>query len=61
MIPNGPELVIILVVVLILFGPSKLPELGKAVGKTMRSIRDGVEGKTHDADDAEDEDTAAGE
>ncbi len=49
------ELVIVLVIVLILFGPKRLPQLGKTIGKTVRSIRDGVEGKLEDgdADDAE--------
>ncbi len=34
-----PELLIILAVVLIIFGPRKLPELGKAIGQTMRELR----------------------
>ena len=33
------HLVLILVVVLIIFGPGKLPEVGKAVGKTVREFR----------------------
>jgi sec-independent protein translocase protein TatA len=33
------ELVIILVIVLVLFGPKKLPEIGKALGSTMRELR----------------------
>lgn len=45
------ELVIVLVIVLILFGPKRLPQLGKTLGKTMRSIRDGVEGKLDSAED----------
>lgn len=47
------ELVIVLVIVLILFGPKRLPQLGKTIGKTMRSIRDGVEGKLGDGEDDE--------
>jgi len=39
-------LIIILVIVLIIFGPKQLPGLGKSLGKTMKSIRDGVEGKS---------------
>lgn len=46
------ELIIILVIVLILFGPKRLPQLGKTLGKTMKSIREGVEGKTDEDDDA---------
>ena len=41
-------LIIILVIVLIIFGPKQLPQLGKSLGKTMKSIRDGVEGKGED-------------
>ena len=40
----GPfELIIILAVVLIIFGPKLLPKLGSAFGKTAKSLRDGVE------------------
>lgn len=35
-----PELVMVLVVVLIIFGPSKLPEIGKAVGKSIRGFKE---------------------
>jgi sec-independent protein translocase protein TatA len=52
-LPGGMEWVIILVVVLLLFGPSRLPQLGKSIGKTMKAIRDGVDGKGGD-DDEED-------
>ncbi|TFE23218.1 twin-arginine translocase TatA/TatE family subunit [Cohnella luojiensis] len=34
-----PGLLMILVVVLILFGPSKLPELGRAVGRTLHEFK----------------------
>lgn len=34
-----PGLVIILVIALILFGPSKLPQLGKAVGQTLKEFK----------------------
>jgi len=33
------ELVVILVLVLILFGPRRLPEIGRAIGKTVRQLR----------------------
>ena len=45
---GAPELIIILVIVLVLFGPKRLPELGKSLGKTMKSMRDGLEGMTSD-------------
>ncbi|BAF59890.1 MAG: twin-arginine translocase TatA/TatE family subunit [Pelotomaculum sp.] len=36
---GAPELILVLVLALIIFGPGKLPELGKAVGKTIREFR----------------------
>ena len=45
----GPlELGLILLVVLILFGPKRLPQLGKSLGKTMKAIREGVDGEGED-------------
>lgn len=36
----GPwELVVVLVIVLIIFGPGKLPAVGKAIGKTLGEFR----------------------
>ena len=37
-----PELLIILVVVLLIFGPKNLPKLGSAIGKSVKSLRDGM-------------------
>lgn len=34
-----PGLIVILAIALILFGPTKLPQLGKAVGETLREFR----------------------
>lgn len=34
-----PGLIIILVIILILFGPKKLPEVGSAVGKTLAEFK----------------------
>ena len=34
-----PELIIILVIALVVFGPGKLPDIGKAVGKSIREFR----------------------
>jgi len=38
------HLLIILVIVLILFGPGKLPELGKGLGKGIREFKDALKG-----------------
>ena len=41
-IPQGPELILILGIVVLLFGAQKLPERGGAVGKTITSFKTGV-------------------
>jgi len=38
------HMVIIMVIVLILFGPGKLPELGKGLGKGIREFKDAIRG-----------------
>ena len=45
--PNiGPmEIAIVLIIALVVFGPSKLPELGKSAGKGFREFKDSVTGK----------------
>jgi sec-independent protein translocase protein TatA len=45
----GPlEIVIVLVIVLIIFGPKRLPDLGRSLGKGMREFKDSVSGKDHE-------------
>ena len=45
-----PELLILLVVLLLVFGAKRLPEMGRSLGKGMREFKDSVSGK--DDDDA---------
>ena len=55
-----PELLIILVVVLLIFGPKNLPKLGSAIGKSVKGLREGMasdEGKV----DIEEEEEAVEE
>lgn len=49
---GGWEIIIILVVVLLIFGPKNLPKLGKAVGRTVKNLREGMDSKK-DVDDDE--------
>jgi sec-independent protein translocase protein TatA len=42
---GAPELIIILVVALIIFGPGKLPEIGGALGRGIRDFRRSFEGR----------------
>jgi sec-independent protein translocase protein TatA len=46
--PSPIELIIILVVVLIVFGPKRLPDLGRSLGRGMREFKESVTGKDKD-------------
>ncbi len=41
---GAPELIVILIVVLVIFGPKNLPKIGSALGKTVKNVREGMEG-----------------
>ncbi|MEI3231848.1 MAG: twin-arginine translocase TatA/TatE family subunit [Gordonibacter pamelaeae] len=64
-----PELLIILGVILLIFGPKNLPKLGAALGSTVKNLREGLGGdkKVESVDDeaeiveSEDEDAAEGD
>lgn len=45
---NFSELIVILVIVLILFGPGKLPEIGKALGRGIREFKKAQNGQPDD-------------
>lgn len=40
-----PELIIILVIVLVIFGGSRLPEIGSALGKSIKNFKNSSSGK----------------
>lgn len=40
-----PEMIIILVIVLVVFGAGKLPEIGSALGKSIKNFKRASEGK----------------
>ncbi len=60
-----PELILILVVALIVFGPKKLPEMGRAIGRAMKEFRKGTQelteelGKIETGDEKSREDLAS--
>jgi sec-independent protein translocase protein TatA len=45
----GPlELIIVLVIALVVFGPKRLPDLGRSLGTGMREFKDSITGKNDD-------------
>jgi sec-independent protein translocase protein TatA len=57
--PGLPELLIVLVVILLVFGPKRLPSLGRQLGGGMREFKDSITRKA-DEDDAADEEAESG-
>ena len=49
------EIVLIVVLVLLLFGGKKIPELMRGIGKGVKSFRDGMDGKAEPEDDKSEE------
>ncbi len=41
--PGGPELIIVLVVIVLLFGAKKLPELARSLGRSSSEFKKGLE------------------
>jgi sec-independent protein translocase protein TatA len=48
MMPNGWEIIVILAVLVLLFGASKIPELARAVGTSIRELRRGLSDEDKD-------------
>jgi sec-independent protein translocase protein TatA len=54
----GPlELAIVLLIVLVIFGPKRLPGLGRQLGSGMREFKDSITGKDKDDDDDDEKPT----
>ena len=50
-----PELIIVLVILLVIFGPKRLPGLGRSLGSGMREFKDSISGDSKGSDDEADE------
>jgi sec-independent protein translocase protein TatA len=51
--PSPVEAIIILVIVLVIFGPKRLPDLGRSLGRGMREFKDSVTGKDKEREELE--------
>lgn len=49
-----PEIIIIAIAILLLFGGKKIPELMKGIGKGIKSFKEGVKGIDDDINDTDD-------
>jgi sec-independent protein translocase protein TatA len=48
----GPlEIIVVLIIALVVFGPKRLPELGSSLGRGIREFRSTVSGEKHDDDE----------
>ncbi|MED3785962.1 twin-arginine translocase TatA/TatE family subunit [Peribacillus frigoritolerans] len=54
-----PGLVIVLVIALIIFGPSKLPEIGRAFGRTLSEFKSATNGLVNDTEKEEENENKA--
>ena len=52
--PNGPELFIVIGVVLLLFGAPKIPQFARSLGQAQREFRKGTEEPAAETDGAKD-------
>jgi len=50
-LPGGAEIWIILIVVLVIFGPTQLPKLAKMFGKSAKALKEGIDGTLADEDE----------
>ncbi len=56
--PGPLEIVIVLIIVLVIFGPKRLPDLGRSLGRGMREFKDSVTGKDKERERLEASDEA---
>ncbi|MEK6565043.1 MAG: twin-arginine translocase TatA/TatE family subunit [Candidatus Omnitrophota bacterium] len=54
-----PELIVILVILLLIFGATKLPEIGKSIGKTISEFKKGMREIDSDKEEKKEDKTPA--
>ena len=54
-----PELIIILVIILVIFGAGKLPQIGEGMGKAIRNFKSGISKEENNEPDKIEEDKKA--
>lgn len=52
---HAPELIIILVIALLIFGPKKLPEMGSSIGRSIKEFSKGMSEISHPKEEEDDE------
>lgn len=53
--PSAPELIVILIIALLVLGPSRLPETARSLGRGVRELRETLQGIGQDDDDDEED------
>ncbi|ERH13217.1 MAG: twin arginine-targeting protein translocase, TatA/E family [halophilic archaeon J07HB67] len=59
-VPGGPEMIVILLVLVLLFGANKIPKLARSTGQAMGEFRKGreqIEDELNEMEDGDDDDT----
>ncbi len=52
--PTPIEIIVVLIIVLIIFGPKRLPDLGRSIGRGMREFKESLSGDRHRDEDDDD-------
>jgi sec-independent protein translocase protein TatA len=50
-----PEVAVIAIVAIVIFGPKKIPELGNALGKTLKELKEGLKNPSEDTNSERDQ------
>jgi len=50
---HGPELIIVVVIALLIFGPKRLPEMGSSIGKSIKEFKKGMNELTNPKEEKE--------